>query len=77
MAVLKGSAHTPSTSAQYPQPAQPKPMDTATETALATMSLLATEENSIARFSKARCTTDRLFNTMESETPAAISLNSG
>src|SRR5712691_2823270 len=58
--VASGSATAPATSAQYPHAAQPRTIDTTTETVRATMSFLETAENLIARLRSARCWTDRL-----------------
>src|SRR5664280_2599638 len=72
MAVLNGSAQTPNTSAQYPQPAQANRIDTTTDTALATMSFFATAEKSIARFNRATCMTETLVTKIDTETPTAM-----
>src|SRR5579863_3751279 len=71
-AVLNGRAQAPSTRAQYPHPARPKQTETMTETARAMMSLIATAENSIARFNNARCNTDRFARNIVADIPAAI-----
>ena len=58
--MASGSATAPATSAQYPHAAQPRRIDTATETARARMSLVETTENRMARLRRARCWTETL-----------------
>ena len=61
MESVSGRTTDPETSAQYPNPCHARTMDTATETVRARISQAATAGNCMARFSRARWTTDALL----------------
>src|SRR6266849_1014089 len=74
---LSACATVPTTSAQYPQPAQARRIDTATERARATTSLPEVMEKRIARLRSARCKTEVLLIKIVKETPRAMSDTAG
>src|SRR6266478_1372805 len=77
MDVVSGWATAPATSAQYPHPAHPSRIETATETARARMSLAETTEKRIARLSKARCRTEVLVMKIVTDMPTAARATRG
>src|ERR1019366_887776 len=77
MDVLSGRATAPATSAQYPQPAQARRIDTATETAPARMSLTDTAEKRMARLSRATWRTEVLVMKIVTEIPRATCATRG
>src|SRR6266851_2385538 len=70
MDVASDWATAPATSAQYPHPAQPRRIESATETARAKMSLADTTVKSMARLRRARCKTDVLVIAIVTDMPA-------
>src|SRR5271157_3611431 len=75
--VLSDCAMQPATNAQYPQPAQARRIEAATETARATTSLAESAPKHMARLRKAKCKTEILVRKMVKDIAMATGVTWG